>query len=243
MKQKFHLVYFLSFLFLLSLPAFSSDNLNLSSLYHRGGGVHLPIEDYPHGKEFTLGMLVYNDQVFSVTLKKSRSFASSDFTLYFYEGSKNRKHIAYMLGRKGFDPEIKFIGMMIEEKWRGKGLARPFLKFFILMTDYFNCPMITGKMEKPALAKILSEYGFEPCEQSGEIFLDRSREGSTYGYYSENVDYTEKFLKSQYLHRLTDRPEKCETVYVQTPYEFTSDISELVNSLSKVETWIEFFGH
>lgn len=100
--------------------------------------------------------------------------------------------------------------------------------------------MGTGTMKKPSLAKIVAGLGFEPCDTAHKVLLDASCVLGPFGYFSENVEFAQNFLKSQNLMKLEAAPKDCDVVYVDTAYTLNQDSKQVFESLAAIPAGIHF---
>lgn len=157
---------------------------------------------------------------FEVCLRPDRNSKMQCIDLLFV---RSQKTIGYIL-IEVLESSFVLRGMHVSEHLRGEGLATTFMAIWLFVCFEFSVVPETTIMDKPIITVLLQKYGFRPSKLSQEVEVGRAGEDGLVALWAEDLHqlrshFSKRWLKSQHMAIVADRPSESTTTYVNTTYE------------------------
>lgn len=137
--------------------------------------------------------------------------------------TRDDKTVAYVLIEL-LDDTFALRGMNVYEEFRGKGLAGVLTALWLKLCAELNCPPSTKKIDKPVISLMLQKFGFKPHNETTSVHV--STKPGVHGEvvcWSANLQqlrsqFSKRYLKTQNMVVLDEKPENTRQVWVNTLY-------------------------
>ena len=186
--------------------------------------------------ELRLAPEVFAEDIFELRIKKSSRANNNDYGFFLHKAGEKR-WVARMITKIIILPQAKhlhFIGMEIKKELRGFGLSKILVKTLILFAKENTLSFTTGRLKKPALVKVLCDLGLSPVDPQELIHIRKSKnKEGLYPVYLEKTVLEKRFLKSQSLVQLAEKPEGQD--FKAYPYLTTFKIVDEASVRDKLE--------